>query len=259
MDTMVVITGAGTGIGQSLAIKLADNGYDVLGLGRRLSLLEKTQVHNPERIHVLQADITQVGDREKIAKKIAKNNKKIYLVHNAATAEPIVLLKKITLKDYRQQQAVNIEAPLFLTQKLLPYLKNGRVLHISSGLAHYALLGVGSYCISKAALYMLYQCFREELKEFNIAVGSADPGVVDTPMQGVLRGQDKSHLPQVEGFIRFKEAKILLSPEIVAEFLIWLLFKTSNEEFSANEWSVSDQAHHQHWLKDSKINFDWRL
>lgn len=253
MDSMVVITGAGTGIGQALAIKLANNGYEVLGIGRRLELLQKTQEHNPTKIHVLQADISQVSDREKIVEQVAKINKKICIVHNAAMAEPITLLKNLSLEDWRQHQAVNIEAPLFLTQILLPYLKNGRVLHISSGLAHYAMAGVGAYCISKAALHMLYLCYSEELKEFNIAVGSARPGVVDTPMQGVLRNQDKTELPQVENFIHFKESNALILPEDVADFLSWLLFKTRNEEFSAKEWDIADKSHHAQWLKNKNI------
>lgn len=252
MKPMMVITGAGTGIGQALAIKLADNGYIVLGVGRRLPLLQKTQEHNPEKIQILQADITQVKDREKIANYIAHANTKIYLVHNAATAEPLTLLKNISLEDWRQQQAINVEAPLFLTQKLLPYLEKGRVLHISSGLAHFALPGAGPYCVSKAALYMLYQCFREELKEFNIAVGSAKPGVVDTPMQEVLRSQDKVQFPDVERFVQFKKSNSLRSPENVAAFLSWLLCETQDEEFSAKEWDVADQSHHRHWLKTER-------
>jgi len=248
MKPMVVITGAGTGIGQALAIKLANGGYDVLGIGRRLPLLQKTQAHNPAKIQVLQADVSKASDREKIVE-VVKANKNIYLVHNAAMAEPLSLLKDLSLEDYRQQQAINIEAPLFLTQKLLPYLKNGRVLHISSGLAHFVLPGAGPYSITKAALYMMYLYFREELKEFNIAVGSVKPGIVDTPMQGVLRKQDKTNFPEVERFKQFKESKALRSAEDVANFLSWLLFQTKDDEFSAKEWDIGDESHQHQWQK----------
>jgi benzil reductase ((S)-benzoin forming) len=259
MTTSIIITGAGTGIGRALAIKLVDSGYPVIGIGRRLAPLQELQKHNPTKINIIQADVAQPEERTKITATIAKLNCMCYLVHNAAIAEPLSLLKDIKLQDWQHQQAINVEAPLFLTQQLLPYLKNGRVLHISSGLAHYTCPGAAAYCMSKAALYMLYLSLREELKEFNIAVGSAIPGVVDTPMQSGLRSTSKDQLPVVDSFIRFKEKDEMIAPEIVADFLKWLLCEINAEEFSQQEWNISDNIHHSKWLKNSNIQWAWSL
>lgn len=254
-----IITGAGSGIGQALALKLANLGHRVLAVGRRLSHLQQTQASYPEQIDVLAVDITQSTAHEKIGEWAGQASGILNLIHNAATAEPLGLLKDLSSESFRYQQSLNLEAPLFLTKKLLPYLTNGRILHISSGLAHFYCPGAAGYCISKAAFFMLYQCWREELKDQNIAVGSAEPGAVDTPMQSTLRQQDKTALPVVDSFIRFKESGDLLPPAVVADFLSWLLLSTSVEDFSHAEWSISDRSHHSHWLRKAGINWDLQL
>lgn len=255
MNQAILITGAGTGIGKALAIKLAQAGYTILGVGRRVEPLQSLKQQLPEKIEIIAADIANPDDRTKIVTKVQALQKPLYLVHNAATVQPIALLKDVTLADWRLNQATNVEAPLFLTQALLPYLKNGRVLHISSGLAHFACPGVGTYCVSKAALHMLYLCLRDELKELAIAVGSASPGVVDTPMQNTVRHATKEQLPAIESFIRFKESGKLVSPTVVADFLQWLLLETNQEVFSEKDWDISDTSHHHYWLKHQDIQW----
>ena len=60
-----VITGAGSGIGAALSVELSKHKYHVLAIGRRLQPLLDTQKHNPQFIHVLQADIsTQSGMKD---------------------------------------------------------------------------------------------------------------------------------------------------------------------------------------------------
>lgn len=59
------------------------------------------------------------------------------MVHNAAVLEPVKPLMEVDVCEWRQSMSTNVEAPLFLTQMLLPHLKAGaRILHISSGAAH---------------------------------------------------------------------------------------------------------------------------
>lgn len=254
-----IITGAGTGIGQALALNLAGKGHRILAVGRRLSHLSNTQTPHPKQIDTLAGDITEDSFRQAIADWAACNPGALYLVHNAGIAEPLGLLKDIGAEAFRYQLAVNVEAPLFLTQRLLPYLAKGRILHISSGLAHFHCPGAASYCISKAALYMLYQSWREELIDQDIAVGLMSPGAVDTPMQEMLRSTDRNTLPIVDSFIRFKKSGDLISPAIVADFISWLLLATTTEDFSHAEWDIADASHHKHWLQRSDINWDVRL
>ncbi len=253
----VVITGAGTGIGKALSVALAKQGCSIIGIGRHLATLEATQKTHPDRIKIIQADLTKPEDRKQVVENILELNQHISLIHNAGTIEPLCLLSDIQLKDWKNTFELNVEAPLFLTQGLLPCLKGGRVLHISSGLAHYARSGMGVYCVTKAALYMLYQCCKKELDAYNICVGSVMPGVVDTPMQAVICETPLEHLPGVQDFISLKETQKLVSPEVVADFLKWLLLDTSDDEFTRDEWDISDRSHHKEWLKDPNSILNW--
>lgn len=251
----IVITGAGSGIGRAIAIKMANLDHQVFAVGRRLEPLEMLKKVAPKNIHIITADVAQEAGRKKIVSTISFATKPFYLIHNAGIADPIAQLPDISLEKWRYQMAVNVEAPLFLTQALLPYLAGGRVLHLSSGLAHHPHVGVATYCMSKAALYMLYQCWREEIKNQNIAFGSLNPGPVDTEMQVFIRGSTPQALPSVENFIAMKTKGQLVSPTIIADFVAWLLFAIDAEKFSAQEWDVRDPSHHRYWLKDK--NIEW--
>lgn len=255
----VLITGASSGIGKSVAVKAARLGHDVIAVGRRHDALIATQQEVPNKIHIISADIAEEGARQRVVEAVVTYAKPFYVLHNAGIANPMAMLGDIPLADWRYQMAVNLEAPCFLTQALLPQLSGGRVMHVSSGLAHHPLPGVSSYCLSKAALYMLYQCLREELKDRDIAVGSMNPGPVDTGMQIQLRQADASKLPVVELFINMKQQGQLLPPAIVADFILWLFFEVSKEQFSAKEWDVRDTTHHHQWLKDKNVTWGGKV
>jgi benzil reductase ((S)-benzoin forming) len=245
-ESLSVITGAGSGIGKALAIALAKEDFNVLAIGRRQETLTETQQANPSKIQTLVADIGTIEGRESIVNyfKSHSNIKINFLIQNAAVLRPAGRLSEISLQDWREHQAINVDAPLFITQQLLPYFSDGsRILHVSSGFAHSPQVGWGCYCLSKSAFFMLYQLLRDELKENNIFVGSARPGVVDTPMQDLVRSFDPKEIPNVEFFRKLKEKSKLLSPEVVADFFMWLLTKTTGEEFSEKEWDITE------WLK----------
>lgn len=236
MQEIALITGGGSGIGRALAHKMAEEGNTVLIIGRHLKTLSETRESYPQAIHILRGDISDPGDRENIKNYINVNKFKIkYLVQNAAVLQPVKSLLDISLAEWRDHQAINVEGPLFLAQILLPYLAGGRILHISSGAAHHAYQGWGAYCTSKAALYMIYQVLKEELGEHNIIIGSLRPGVVDTPMQDEVRDTKKEFFPALQRFIDMKENDELIKPEAVANYIYWMLTQVSDEQFSIEE------------------------
>lgn len=237
---MAIITGGGTGIGRSLALILAHRGLPVLITGRRTAPLEAVVQEGPAgRIGHVRADVSTPEGRAAIAE--AAPGEVRFLVHCAAVLEPIQPLGQVTLEAWREAQAINVEGPLFLTQQLMGRFARGtRILNISSGAAHHAYAGWGSYCVSKAALHMLYLVFREELKGSGITIGSARPGVVDTPMQELIRNTSPERFPHVERFRKLKQNGLLVDPRDAGRFLAWLLLETSDREFGEQEWDIAD-------------------
>lgn len=244
MSDYAIVTGAGTGLGRAMALKLAAEGIPVIGVGRRVEPLETLEEEARGEITPLSADVGLPEGRQAIVDAVGQGSRVRYLIHNAGVLEPVGPLAEISLKDWRYIQAINVEAPLFLTQQLLPVLTGGRILHISSGAAHRSIPGWGAYCTSKAALHMLYLVLRDELAARDIAVGSLRPGVVDTPMQALIREQPESRFPAVERFRALKTQGALHAPDAVAAFALHLLTEIDAEHFSAQEWEY-DQHRQQ--------------
>lgn len=241
MNELAIVTGGGTGVGRALVQRLATEGLAVIAIGRRCAPLEALARAQPDQIEPIPADVATPEGRERVAEAVSGRRVR-YLLHNAGVLEPIGPLAAIGLEEWRYAQAVNVEGPLFLTQRLLPCLSGGRVLHVSSGAAHHPIAGWGAYCTSKAALYMVYQMLNLELHAREIAVASVRPGVVDTPMQALIREQDSERFPDVERFRELKRTHGLVSPEGVADFIWQLLTRTTSDEFAAQEWDVQEHA-----------------
>lgn len=236
MKTIALITGAGTGIGRALSLALVKRGIAVLAVGRRETVLKDLQKEDPQKIFIVAADVSTEEGRKKIVNALPENYALKYVIHNAGVLTPVGPLSSLTLEEWRQTMAINVEAPLFLTQALLPKMKNGRVLHISSGAAHFPIIHWTAYCTSKAALHMIYRCLNLELEKANVVIGSVCPGVVDTPMQAVIRNFSEEQFPDVENFKEYQRSKKLVSPEQCAEFLTKLLLDTSAEKFAEKDW-----------------------
>ena len=253
MTKTIIVTGASSGIGKALSLHLAKLGHTVIAIGRNKKSLEELKAQEPKNITPIVADITINTEREKIIQALPKNITGVCLVHNAGIANPVVL-KEMTEEEWDQHYLVNTKAPLFLTKVLLPYLSNGgRVLHISTNLAHKAMPGFAAYGISKAAFYMTKEFCNSELLENDIAFGSAMPGIVDTPIQEHIRSVSTNRFPNVGLFQGFKSHDELLNPSTAAKFLTWVLLETDKNDFVKGEWDIYSAEHHKFWAEPNEI------
>ncbi len=244
----ILITGGGTGIGRALAERFAAKGWRVTIVGRRLELLQEVARDYPDKISIISADVGSIQDRQKIVSE-AKGTLDL-LVHNAAVLGPVGPILDQSPEDWKSHMATNVEGPLFLTQALLPNLvENSRVVNISSGAAHQGIPGWGMYCTSKAALFMLGQLLKDELAQRNIWFGSVRPGIVDTPMQAEIRALEPENFPMVEQFRQYKATGALVTSELVAQYLEWLLLEVSGPQLGEREWDIRDAEWQSAWQK----------
>lgn len=243
---MFVITGGGSGLGRALTLALVKRNKKVLIVGRREERLQKTAALSP-LIDYLSADVSTELGLNQIVCALKNQNNLEGLINNAGTLDPIIPITQIEASQWHQTMKTNLDAALFLPQKLQTQLSNGRVLNVSSGVAHFAVPNWASYCVSKAALSMLTLCWQEESND--IAFASVMPGIVDTEMQELARENDQMDEAKRLFFQNLKTTGKLLACDTVAEFLVWLLLETTAEQFSAQEWDVYDTSHHSFWLK----------
>ena len=241
MRPLALITGAGTGIGHALSTHLISRGCDILAVGRRAAPLQALADAHPGRVTAVPLDIATPDAPAALRAAVAERPLR-FVVHNAATLEPAGPLATLDRAAFQAHLDTNLSAPLFITQALLPAMREGaRVLHISSGAAHHALQGWGPYCVSKAALHMLTQSWNAELGERGILVGSARPGVVDTPMQSTIRSLAPAVFPRVAAFQQMKAEGALLAPDTVGRFLTWMLLDANAQQFSEAERDIRDE------------------
>jgi benzil reductase ((S)-benzoin forming) len=272
--------GAGSGIGRAISLHLANQGITVFAVGRRISKLEETKnlAGNKNHIQIITADVTSEEGRTIIHNMISNQSKKLrYLIHNAGVVGPLVPLEKLTLDGYQKTMTTNVEAPIFLTQRLLPLLTSeiketghyARVLHVSSGCAHNPSVSWLSYCVSKAAFLMAYKCLALEFKNLNLGVlcGSMKPGIVDSEMQDEMRKSSETDFPKVKRFKdlrqglekKLEQGEVPSGPHLpdvnaldtadnVAHFTWFLLTKTSNEEYDTVDWDIRDEELVKRWV-----------
>lgn len=243
---MFLITGGGSGVGRALAQALALRNKQVLIVGRSQSSLAEAATFSP-LIHYLCADVSTAKGRQSIVSKLEQVSTLEAVVHNAGVIEPLIPLANVDEASWQKLMAINVNAPLFLTQLLLKKLQRGRVLNVGSGAAYFPAVGWGAYCTSKAALSMLTRCW--QLESETTAFAAVMPGIIDTNMQALLRQSQVIDGEKRKFFQNLHEEGRLITPETVALFLTWLLLDIDEKEFASQEWDIYDRAHHFAWLK----------
>ena len=244
----IAITGASSGIGKATALFFAAHGYSVALIARRTHLLEALEREIREHAHqnnlslevmCVTADLSCEEGIDHAIETLSPLKLSL-LIHNAAMIHPITSLMELSRSEWKRHQTLNVDAPLFITQGLVTQLEGGRVIHISSGAAHKSVSGWGAYCISKAALYRMWACLKDELATKDIAIASVRPGVVDTEMQSEIRSADHPAFTQRPYFEGLKAQGQLIKPGQVAAFLYHLFHDVPSDEFSAHEWDIRD-------------------
>jgi NAD(P)-dependent dehydrogenase (short-subunit alcohol dehydrogenase family) len=266
-NNWAIVTGASSGIGAAILRRIAskERNLNLLGVGRNLARLKDVQqsIIDSSNVHIVSADLSTPEGIAAVASALPPKACVKYLVHNAALFAKIAPLIEMDNKQFRDAISINLEAPLFLTKALLPNLKRcatkymkPRILHVSSGAAHVAYDGWGSYCITKAGLNMMYKVLATELSHENILVGSVRPGVVDTPMQVTIRLFDgpTTHFPAQSKFIDLHSQGKLVSPDTAAAYLHWLLNEINDDEFSREEWDIRLSEDDCRWKEYLALN-----
>jgi len=243
---MIIVTGGGSGIGRALARRLSEEEEQVLIVGRREQALAET-ASGYKGIDIFCADLSTEEGRAHLVERAQDIPQIKGLVHNAGTISPMDVLAKVRLEDWQALMALNVEAPLFLTQALLDKLSEARVLHIGSGAAYFPVHAWGAYCTSKAALSMVTRTWQEECP--HMAIASVMPGITDTDMMGQIRHSSTMDSDKRQFFEDLKQSDRLLKTDCVASFLQWLLLKISSEEFRSKEWDIYDQIDQERWLR----------
>ena len=183
-----VVTGAAQGIGRAIAEHLHRCGARLLLVDCNTAVLhETTQALRSQQgpaIDCMVADLANPEAIEDLAAQIAQRQDRVNVLVNNAGIEFDLPLEKVTVEVFDRVLAVNLRAPLLLTQALAPLFPEtgGAVVNISSIHANHAFPNAIPYACSKAGLVALTRNLALELGPRRIRVNAICPGYIDTPM-----------------------------------------------------------------------------
>ncbi|MGI9086388.1 MAG: SDR family NAD(P)-dependent oxidoreductase [Chthoniobacterales bacterium] len=223
---IALVTGSSQGIGEGIAIRLAEEGADVVinYLGNSSEAddsVAKVRAAG-RRAFAVQADVSKVGDiRRMIDESVAEFGRLDLLVNNAGIEKNAPFLEA-TEADYDRVLAVNLKGVFFTTQMFVAHLRDekrpGKVINISSVHEEMAFPHFASYCASKGGLRMLTRTLSVELAPLRITINNVAPGAIQTPINTALL----ANKPKLEALLHNIPLGRLGQPSDVAGAVVYL-------------------------------------
>lgn len=191
---VAVISGAGSGIGQAIAIRFASEGATVV-----VNYLDKPEGAEETKAKAeaaggkaitVQGDVTKVADTHNLIEQAWKQLGRCDILVNNAGIEIGADFWDVTEQDYDAVLNVNLKGAFFLTQAFVRRLRDakqpGRIINISSVHEDMVFPHFASYCAAKGGMRMLMRNLSVELGPLGITCNNIAPGAISTPMNASL-------------------------------------------------------------------------
>jgi 3-oxoacyl-[acyl-carrier protein] reductase len=185
-DKVVLITGAGSGLGKALALAAGQVGAKVICAGRRKERIQQTadEVSKVGGMGTaVEMDVTDLKSVEKGLKMAEKVGPIDVLINNAGIITGMKAVQDLPVEEWDKIMSTNVRGPYLLMRAILPGMIQrgfGRILNISAPIKH--LPKASAYCASKCALDSLTKAVSYELKGLDILVNAVEPPFLDTEM-----------------------------------------------------------------------------
>ena len=218
---VAVVTGGNSGIGYASALKLKENGAQVVITGRAADKVEAAA--KELNVKGIVADVSDLAAIDNLVSEVSSAYGKVDILFvNAGIFFPAPV-GQISEEMFDTQMGINFKGALFTVEKFLPVLNNGAsVINLSSVNAYTGMPNTAVYAASKAAMNAYTRTAATELAPRKIRVNSVNPGPVFTPIFG------KSGMPeeQLNGFAEAMQNRIPLKrfgePADIAALVVFL-------------------------------------
>jgi len=193
---LALVTGANTGLGQGMAIALANAGADIALIGRTdpketQNILSKIGVKS----HAIHADLSEANGADDILEEVLKTfGRADILINNAGIIKRSDAID-LTSDGWDSVMTVNLKSLFFLSQAFARHLiaegKNGKIINIASMLTFQGGIGVSSYTASKSGVGGLTKALANEWAKYGINVNAIAPGYFKTNNTAVLQKDER--------------------------------------------------------------------
>lgn len=204
-DKVILVTGAGAGIGKQAALSYAEHGATVILLGRTVTKLEQTydEIESAGYPQAAIIPLDMKGASKQNYLDMADTIEQQFgrldgILHNAGLLGVISPFEQIGEDSFDDVMQVNVKAQFLMTQALLPLLHksdDARIVYTSSSVGHQGRAFWGTYSISKFATEGMMQVLADELADSKIKVNAINPGATRTGMRAkAYPAEDSSQL-----------------------------------------------------------------
>lgn len=221
-DTVALVTGATSGLGRAVAVRLASTGAHVALIGRSGRDLEQTaeEVESQGvRALPIQADLAETSGLGDLVDRVARELGGLSVLVNAAGTDVPGSAEDLALEDWDRVVAVNLSAPFALSRAAMPHMRRGGgglVVNISSVAGRRGWANASAYCSTKFALTGLTQSLAAEGAVDGIRVCVLYPGAMRTSwgtFDPTARGM---------GTAQPGDERDALDPAVVADLIAWM-------------------------------------
>ncbi|MBV7333547.1 SDR family oxidoreductase [Chloroflexi bacterium TSY] len=188
-DKIAIVTGAGRGIGQAIALGFAKEGAQIVCVARTQSELDETVdriIATGGQAIAIQADVSQPEQVAQMTdRSVAHFGGIDILILNAGAQLDRNMVEESDLDGWQRTIEVNLFGPYYCARAAIPHMKArgaGKIIMVGSGMGHKGGPSSSAYSCSKAGLWMLTRILAQEVWQDNISVNELIPGPVETAM-----------------------------------------------------------------------------
>lgn len=192
MAQVGIITGAGRGINQALALNFASSDFCLTIVSKSENILKTfSKIKKKENILPLMGDVSDKSFMNNVVlKTIDKWGKIDFLINGAGILGPTGSISNCDAVEWLNTININLFGTVCAMQAVIPHMIDrcrGKIVNFGGGGAAYAYPNFSAYAASKVAVVRLTETVAEELKQYNINVNVIAPGAVDTDMLAQVR------------------------------------------------------------------------
>ena len=196
---LALVSGGNRGIGLAIARALADEGMDLIIVGRNRESLESAKEEIEDlgvKVWPVACDVSDAAQVKKLAAQASKIGKLDILVNNAGVAY-FRNLEENSEEEIDRMIDVNLRGLIKTTRELLPLMNKGLIINISSGAGKQGFPGLAVYCATKFAVIGFTEALAGELEEKGIRAYSICPGDTQTDMwESLFPGTPATYKPE---------------------------------------------------------------
>ena len=185
-DKVALVTGAGSGIGRAVAMRLAGEGASVFAVDIDGERLEETRRMASGPVVVWQADLSDPDACVSAVAACVQQLGRLDVLGNIAGIYLAEHTTKVTREQYRRVMAVNLDAYFFLAQASIPHLleREGNIVNIASNAGLHGLPYSAAYCMSKGGVVQLTRALAVEFLKTPLRVNAIAPAGIVTNLTG---------------------------------------------------------------------------